>query len=105
MRLHEREKRDVWLFAMNGMHDDVYEWGEAVRIRAAIYPAEQEIRRAVYGEGVKESRLLLYDGGEKLCAGMGVALDGGTPAFRIVKVERWGHARAVMERIAEGRRG
>ena len=37
--------------------------------------------------------------------GMGVALEGKTPGYRIVSVERWAHQRAVLERIPEGRRG
>ena len=104
MRLRERDKREIWVSTLTGMHDDVYTWGNAVPIRAALHPLEQVITSAVYGDTVKQQYLLLYDGKEKLCAGMGVSLDGGTPAYRIVKAEGWSHVRAVIERIPEGRR-
>ena len=104
MRLRERDKRDVWLSAQTGMHDDVYAWGEAVPIRAAVYPMEREITPFLYGDGLREKALLLYDGKEKIDVGMGVSLDGSAPAFRIVSLEGWSHVRAVMERMTEGRR-
>lgn len=104
MRLRERDKRDVIVYAFTGMDEDVYTWGRGRCIRAAVYPAGCSVDKRVYGEGVKEERLMLYDGDEPLCAGMGVSLDGGTPAYRIVSIERWSHVRAVLERIPEGRR-
>ena len=104
MRLCEQDKRDVHISAWTGMHDDVYTWGETAVIRAAVYPMGQGIHSSVYGDGVKDTRLLLYDGKEALCVGMGVSLDGGTPAYRIVSIERWRHTRAVLESIPEGRR-
>lgn len=103
MRLRERDKRDVYVSAWTGMHEDVYTWGNSVAIRAAVYPLGQEIHSSVYGDGVKDMRLLLYDGKEELGVGMGVSLDGGTPAYRIVSIEDWSHTRAVLERIPEGR--
>ena len=48
---------------------------------------------------------MLCDGPAALVPGMGVALGGETPQYRIVSVERWAHQRAVLERIPEGRRG
>ena len=48
---------------------------------------------------------MLFDGPAALVPGMGVALEGETPGYRIVSVERWAHQRAVLERIPEGRRG
>lgn len=104
MSLRERDKRDVYISAWTGMHDDVYTWGETVAIRAAVYPMGREISPSVYGDSVKDMRLLLYDGKEELSVGMGVSLDGGTPAYRIVRIERWRHTRAVLESIPEGRR-
>ena len=104
MRLREQDKSNIAVSAPGGMRDDVYIWGEAVAIRAAVYPMEQSAETRVYGDSVKDMRLMLYDGNEELSVGMGVSLDGGAPAFRIVRLEAWSHTRAVLERIPEGRR-
>ena len=104
MRLREQDKRNAPVSMPAGMRDDVYAWGEAVAIRAAVYPMEQSAETRVYGDSVKDMRLMLYDGSEELSVGMGVSLDGGTPAFRIVRLEAWSHTRAVLERIPKGRR-
>ena len=85
--------------------DEVFIWGTPVAIRAAVYPLEERLDTATYGECVKDMRRMLYDGKEALCVGMGVSLDGGTPAYRIVSMEQWSHTNAVLERIPEGRRG
>ena len=105
MRLRERDKRAITVYAWTGMDEDVYIWGESQSLRAAVYPHTETISPQVYGDCVKDKKLLLYDGDAELRAGMGVSLDGGVPAYRIVSVERWTHTRAVIEAIAEGRRG
>ena len=105
MRLRERDKQTVLLCEMTGMEDDVYTWGEATPIRAAVYPAGERLEAQVYGERTGETRLMLYDGSEALAPGMGVSLGDGAPQYRIVSVERWAHQRAVLEGIPEGRRG
>ena len=105
MRLREREKQTVLLCEMTDMEDDVYTWGEATPIRAAVYPAGERLEAQVYGERTGETRLMLYDGPTALAPGMGVSFGDGAPQYRIVSVERWAHQRAVLERIPEGRRG
>ena len=105
MRLCEREKRDVIVYAFTGLDDDAYTWGEAAAIRAAVYPMGQSPETGVYGEQMKDRRLMLYDGPIALSVGMGVSLDGGAPAYRITALEAWSHVRAEIERIPEGRRG
>ena len=105
MRLRERDKQTVLLCEMTGMEDDVYTWGEATPIRAAVYPAGERLEAQVYGERTGETRLMLYDGSMALAPGMGVSLGDGAPQYRIVSVERWAHQRAVLEGIPEGRRG
>ena len=85
--------------------DEVFTWGTPVAIRAAVYPLGENMDTAAYGESVKDMRRMLYDGKEALCVGMGVSLDGGTPVYRIVSMEKWSHTSAVIERIPEGRRG
>ena len=105
MRLREREKQTVFLCEMTGMEDDVYTWGEATPIRAAVYPAGERLEAQIHGERTGETRLMLYDGSETLAPGMGVSLGDGVPQYRIVSVERWAHQRAVLEGIPEGRRG
>lgn len=104
MRLREQDKGDVTVRAFTGMHEDVYTWGDTLAIRAAVYPMGQTLDPRVYGECIQDRRLMLYDGKEELSVGMGVSLDGGTPSFRIVSVEKWNHTRAVLECIPEGRR-
>ena len=51
---------------------------------------------------------MLYDGtdgaGVTLEAGMGVSLDGETPAYLIKSVEGWAHQTALLELIPKGRR-
>lgn len=105
MRLRERDKQTVLLCEMTGMEDDVYTWGEATPIRAAVYPAGERLDPQVCGERIGDMRLMLCDGPAALVPGMRVALEGETPGYRIVSVERWAHQRAVLERIPEGRRG
>lgn len=105
MRLRERDKRDMTLRTCTGFDDDVYLWGEAVPIRAAIYPNRREIDVKVYGDKIVDTRIMLYDGDEKLEVGMGVAEDGSVPMWRIKSVEGWDHQTAVLELIPEGRRG
>ena len=105
MRLRERDKQTVLLCEMTGMEDDVYTWGEATPIRAAVYPAGERLEAQVYGERTGETRLMLYDGPTALAPGMGVSLGDGAPQYRIISVERWAHQRAVLEGIPEGRRG
>ena len=105
MRLRERDKQTVLLCEMTGMEDDVYTWGEATPIRAAVYPAGERLEAQIHGERTGETRLMLYDGSTALAPGMGVSLGDGAPEYRIVSVERWAHQRAVLEGIPEGRRG
>lgn len=105
MRLREREKQNVVLYRMTGMDDDAYTWGPGTAIRAAVYPGARTLDPRVYGERVADMRLMLADGDAPLDVGMGVALEDGAPAYRIVALERWDHWRATLERIPEGRRG
>lgn len=109
MRLREREKRDVTVSACTGFDDDVYLWGKGETIRAGVFPNTRAIDVKIYGERVRETRLLLYDGADgknvTLDAGMGVSLDGGAPAYLIKSVEGRAHQTAVLELIPEGSRG
>lgn len=105
MRLRERDKRDVTLRACTGFDDDVYLWGDATPIRAAIYPNRRAIDAKVYGDKIVETRLLLYDGDVRLEVGMGVSEGEGAPTWRIKALEDWGHQSAVLEWIPEARRG
>ena len=105
MRLLERSKQPVTVYPFEGVADDAYAWGPGVVIRAAVYPASQKLERCISGERVKASQLLLYDGGVRLKTGMGVAIGGGEPAWRIVSLEGWTHQRAALEAIGEGGRG
>ena len=105
MRLRERDKQPVRLWTWTGMDEDRYTWGAATPIRAAVYPAGERLDPQVCGERIGDMRLMLCDGPAALVPGMGVALEGETPGYRIVSVERWAHQRAVLERIPEGRRG
>lgn len=104
MRLRERDKQKVSIYPWLGERDDGYEWGEPQIIRAAVYPMGESVSTSAYGERIKDSRLMLYDGKEEIKVGMGISLDGDQPAYRVINIERWsGHMRAVLERIAEGR--
>lgn len=105
MRLRERSKRPVALYAWTGMDEDVYTWGERTDIRASVYPAACGLEASVCGERIEERLLMLVEGDVSLQIGMGVALEGGVPQYRIVALERWSHGAATIERIAEGRRG
>lgn len=104
MRLCEREKQNVIVFACLGILEDTYTWGKGTYIRAAVYPAGERIAPKVYGEEKQDARLMLYDGSLPLRVGMGVSLDGGKPAYRIVSLENWSHVRAVLESIPEAKR-
>ena len=108
MRLRERDKRGVTVSACTGFDDDVYLFGRPQEIRAAIYPNERAIDAKLFGDKVRDMRLMLYDGtdgaGVKLDVGMGVSLDGGAPMYRIKSVEGRAHQTAVLELIPEGRR-
>lgn len=106
MRLRERDKQDVRVYALLGLSDDVYMWDSKVKkIRAAVYPAGRNIDQKVYGDKIREMRLMLYDGEEALEVGMGVSLDGALPAWHIKSIEKWDHQRIVLEMIPPGRRG
>lgn len=106
MRLRERDKQDMTIAACTGFDDDEYGWGQRWPIRAAVYPNTSAIDAKVYGDKRRETKRLLYDGDEvKLEVGMGVSLDGKTPAYRIVSAEDWDHQACVIEMIPEGRRG
>lgn len=106
MRLRERDKQRVTVYALLGMNDDVYTWKpQKTVIRAAVYPAGRNLDPKVYGDRITEMRLMLYDGDVALEVGMGVSLDGALPAYRIRSMERWDHTRAVLEMIPPGRRG
>ena len=109
MRLRERDKRDVTVSARTGFDDDVYLWEKGETIRAGVFPNTRAIDAQIYGERVRETRLMLYDGEDgkeiKLKAGMGVTLDGDVPEYLIKSVEGRAHQTAVLELIPEGRRG
>ncbi|MBP3645486.1 MAG: hypothetical protein J6K55_03585 [Clostridia bacterium] len=106
MRLRERDKRDMTVVACTGFDDDVYQWGQGWQIRAAEYPNTRMLDAKIYGDRVREMKLLLYDKKDVLLeVGMGVSMDGDTPAYRIISVARWDHQSAVLEKIPEGRRG
>lgn len=105
MRLRERDKRKVTIWQPDGMDDDVYRWKEPQEVCVAIYPLSSATDARVYGERVSDMRLFLYDGQINLQVGMGVCVDADdTCDYRIVSVQRWAHARAVLEFIPEGRR-
>lgn len=108
MRLRERDKICVTVRECVGFDDDVYTWGDGKTIRAGVYQNTRTIDAKIYGEKVRQTRLMLYDGadgeGVTLEAGMGVSLDGGEPAYRIKTVEGFSHQTALLELIAEGRR-
>lgn len=105
MRLRERDKTCVTVCRPEGMDDDVYLWGECYDIRAAVYPNNRSIDAAVYGDKIRDTRLMLYDGDlVRLDVGMGVSLDGGAPKWRVMSVEGWAHQMAVIMLIPEGRR-
>ena len=97
--MRERDKQEVHVFAWTGMDDDLYTWGARTAIRAAVYPGGEKLERRVYGECSEDTAVMLYDGETPIETGMGVSLDGGLPSFRIVRVERWAHTRATLERI------
>ena len=107
MRLRERDKRRVKVFAYAGAQDDRYLWGDSMELRAAIYPLRDTGEAHEAGERTAQTRLMLCDEAVTLAVGMGVCLEAtdGKPDFRITSLETWDHARATLERIAEGRRG
>ena len=105
MKLRECDKRTVCVYPRTAQDDDLHTWGEGKALRAAVYPLGEKLLERAYGERRQRRLLLLYDGGEKLEAGMGVALEGGAPEFIIESLECWSHARAVLREIPEGRRG
>lgn len=108
MRLRERDKRTLTVFQpLDGaLNEDAFAWGESHDIRAAIYPAGRELDAQVYGERIGEMRLMLYEGAMALDVGMGVCVEAtdGVPDYRIIRMEKWAHTRATLERIPEGRR-
>lgn len=105
MRLRERDKREIRVHPLLGLSDDAYMWGAGKTIRAAVYPAGRNLDPKIYGDRVKEMRLMLYDGDMALEVGMGVSLDAALPAWRITEIEAWDHKRIVLEWIPPGRRG
>ena len=107
MRLRERDKRQVRVFAYAGAQGDRYIWEECAAIRAAVYPLRSAVEAREAGERMSDMRLLLCDEAIPLAVGMGVCVEAadGRPDFRITALETWDHARATLERIAEGRRG
>lgn len=105
MPLRKRDKRSVWVYSPAGLSEDVYAWENGEEILAAVYPLGDKLEEKPFGGSAKASRLMLYDGKKELSVGMGVSLDGGAPAWRIVGLEAWRHQRAVLESIPEGRRG
>ena len=99
MRLREREKREVTIFDLAERGEDAYIWGAHRRIRAAVYPLGSGIDARVYGERIRQTRLMLYDGPEMLKAGMGVCVEKEEPDYRVAALERWDHWKATLEKI------
>ena len=108
MRLRERDKRTLTVFQPqeSALSEDTFAWGESRAIRAAIYPAGRELDGQIYGERINDMRMMLYEGAMPLEVGMGVCVEAtdGIPDYRIIRIEKWAHARATLERIPEGRR-
>lgn len=106
MRLREREKRSVGLFALAGVQDDVFIWETGRTIRAAIYPLEQAMQCRFEGEKTTGTHLMLCEDAS-VEVGMGVCVEAadGRPDFRVISVQTWDHTRAVLSRIPQGRRG
>ena len=105
MRLQQKNKQQVHAYVWTGLEEDAYTWGERHALDAAVYPLGEGLTENLWGEIPGQRLLLLYDGAFPLAVGMGVSLDGGTPAYRITALERWSHQRATLEWIPEGRRG
>ena len=107
MRLRQRDKRQMKVFAYAGAQGDRYVWGESTAIRAAVYPLRNAGEAQEAGERISDMRLMLCDAATPLAVGMGVCVEAsnGRPDFRITALETWDHTRATLERIAEGRRG
>lgn len=109
MRLREADKRPVTVKRPGAELDDLYTWGAGKEIRAVIQPLTGTAAAQIYGETRSQARLMLYDGPEKLEAGMGVCVDvdgGASCDYRIAEPPQvWSHQRAVLEWIKEGRRG
>lgn len=107
MRLRERDKVSMTVHPSAGFDEDVYIWGKGQPIRAALYPDTRALEARVYGDQIRETRILIAERGDAaLHVGMGVATAGGAPDYRIQAVDVWGgHQRATLERIPEGRRG
>ena len=108
MRLRERDKRTIMMRRPDEENggDDVIAWGEGFEIRAAIYPAGKELEAQIYGERVSETLTMLYEGAKALEVGMGACVEvaDGVPDYRIIRIEKWAHTRATLEKIPEGRR-
>lgn len=107
MRLMQRTLREVSIYEAAGGARERYAWGEGRTIRAAVYPGEEEIQPGEAGERREETRVLLCEEPGALRVGMGVCVEAadGRPDYRVVRLETWAHARAVLRRIPEGKRG
>lgn len=121
MRLRERDKRTAGIWTFTGMDEDIYTWGTGRKIRAAVYPLGRETDARIYGERIRDMRVMLYDGEGPLEVGMGVYIQEDAPAredgertpgaqmrrpnYRIIALERWTHWKATLQRIPEGRSG
>lgn len=107
MRLLQRTLRAVTVYAPAGYAQDCFRWGAGTAIRAAVYPGEAAGEARISGERVEETRVLLCEDADALSVGMGVCVDAadGKPDFRVVSLEKWDHARAILRRIPEGKRG
>lgn len=107
MRLMQRTLREVNIYEAAGGARERYAWGEGRTIRAAIYPGAAESQRREAGERTEETRVLLCEEPDALRVGMGVCVEAadGRPDYRVARLETWTHARAILQRIPEGKRG
>ena len=107
MRLMQRTLRTVTVHTPAGLSQERYTWSAGTPLRAAIYPADAAIKAQLSGERLEETRILLCENPAALEIGMGVCVEAadGKPDFRVVELERWTHARALLRRIPDGKRG
>lgn len=107
MRLMQRMLRTVTVHAPAGLSQERYTWSAGMPLRAAIYPADATAKAELSGERLEETRVLLCEDPTVLELGMGVCVEAadGKPDFRVVELERWSHARALLRRIPDGKRG